>query len=558
MSAGHPRINCHTHTFTGDHVPPYIGKKMLPLGLGYLFTIPLIVHFFRWYNRVPDRWRFSSLYKQWTTVRFRIRFFLSRIPYIVYPVITLLTVDALLILFADYLRAHYSDKAWIKYVNGLEQWLVNWHLLPAATMLWLRWLLVLFVFFLSKSARNLILFIAKSLFRFLKILPGPETKAYIMRYLSIGRFAFHQEQATIFDMLQKQYPDNMRFVVLPMDMDYMEAGKPIRSYTEQLKELRELKQKRPEACLPFVFADPRRIRDDAAYHNTVLSCIVDDGFRGIKTYPALGYYPFDKDLLPLLLWACEHEIPVLNHCIRGTIYYRGDKKAAWNEHDLFVQSTGRKGETEPLKLYELKNSAFSVQFTHPLNYLCLLSEPHLRRLLERYNDPTLFALFGYRDSKTPLDKNLHRLKICFGHFGGEDEWMNYLESDRYRNNNLFSFDIDKGINFTDGAIENIWKYASWFSIIYSLMLQYPNVYADISYILHDERIFPLLKTLLHPDSHISDRILYGSDFYVVRNHKTDKEMWAETAGHLSEAQLELLTQSNPRQFLYNTIHSYVA
>ncbi|MCJ7933427.1 MAG: amidohydrolase [Chryseobacterium sp.] len=144
-------------------------------------------------------------------------------------------------------------------------------------------------------------------------------------------------------MLEEQYPPDSRFVVLPMDMDYMEAGKPRSQYPEQLKELKQLKRTKSKSCLPFIFADPRRIRDDKNYFKEIKDCIENEGFRGIKTYPALGYYPFDKDLLPLMLWACENQIPVLNHCIRGTIYYRGDKKRMEpSSHILTINRRKRK------------------------------------------------------------------------------------------------------------------------------------------------------------------------------------------------------------------------
>src|SRR5262249_23785724 len=149
---------------------------------------------------------------------------------------------------------------------------------------------------------------------------------------------------------------------------------------------------------------------------------------------------------------------------------------------------------------------------------------------------------------------LSNLKICFGHFGGEDEWARYLASDRFILDNSLTFHPDRGIDFTkDGVLENVWKYVSWYSIIYSLMLQYKNVYADISYTLHDENIFHLLKRTLMSDSGICDRVLFGTDFYVVRNQKSDKQLFTDLVGILSERELELIAVDNPRKFLQNKI-----
>ncbi|WP_343658072.1 amidohydrolase family protein [Chryseobacterium sp.] len=552
-----PFINCHTHTFTGDHIPQFLGKKLLPFGLEHILTIRLIISFFRWYYRVPTKWQYRRSYKVLENFRFHIRWFLQKIPFITVPIAVVLTLDTLLILFFGYFEGKYNNEGWFEYISSLNHLMQNIYLLPAPQYIFLRILIVSALFLLIKSGRQLIIFIAKCLFQILRILPGPETKAYLKRYISIGRFAFHKSQMTIFRMLEKQYPADSRFVVLPMDMDYMDGGTAKFSYPLQLEELKNLRRKKPRTCLPFVFADPRRIKDNPAYFDEIKNCIIHERFRGIKTYPALGYYPFDRDILPLMLWACENQVPVLNHCIRGTIYYRGSKKKEWNSHPVFTQSTGEKGKREPLKLYELSNSDFSTNFTHPLNYLCLLNKDYLKQLLEYYHDDSLYTLFGYAGRDQPLAKNLDALKICFGHFGGEDEWAKYMERDRYLSENGFTNPVGKGINFIPTALENSWRHNSWFAIIYSLMLQHPNVYADISYILHDENIFPLLKSLLKKDSRISDRILYGSDFYVVRSQKSDKQMWADTAGRLTDHELELITRDNPKKFLYNHIHQYV-
>ncbi len=38
-----PIINCHTHIFTGDHVPPWLAKTFLIWPLYYLFSLSGIV-----------------------------------------------------------------------------------------------------------------------------------------------------------------------------------------------------------------------------------------------------------------------------------------------------------------------------------------------------------------------------------------------------------------------------------------------------------------------------------------------------------------------------------
>lgn len=550
-----PYINCHIHTFTGEHVPPNLGKSLLPWPLGYIFTINLIVDFFRWwyYGNSPYTWQFKTPYIRFQTFMHGLRIVTGKYFFIKWPlrlIGILLTIDALLILLYWVMIAFLPNAKWLQWFDNIRDPLQKWNLLPPDKETTWQILTVLAVFLLVPSGRNLLLFVSKQILKFLKLLPGPNTKKYIVRYLSIGRFAFYKEQWRIFDNISKQYPIDTKFVILPMDMDYMDAGKPRKDYMEQLVSLRQMRNNHPDTALPFIFADPRRIADDPGYVQVIKYHIEQEGFRGIKTYPALGYYPFDKNLLEVLLYACENEIPVLNHCIRGVIFYRGKKNPEWNHHPVFQPSTG----VGQLQLFQQKNVQFSPNFTHPLNYLVLLDETRLRKLLGKYNDPRLNALYGYTDDNTPLRKNLRNLKICFGHFGGEDEWARYLQSDRFMQDNSLTFYPTTGIDFSnDNALESIWKYASWYTIIHSLMLQYKNVYADISYILHDPAIFHLLKRTLMNNSGIADRVLFGTDFYVVRSQKSDKQMWTDLIGALSERELDIIAVKNPRTFLYNKI-----
>ena len=81
-----------------------------------------------------------------------------------------------------------------------------------------------------------------------------------------------------------------------------------------------------------------------------------------------------------------------------------------------------------------------------------------------------------------------------------------------------------------------------------MMLQYDNLFADISYIIHDEKIFPLLNHTLQNDK-LKTRVLFGTDFYVVRNHKSEKQMLADLQEALNTDELNCITINNPREFL---------
>jgi hypothetical protein len=80
------------------------------------------------------------------------------------------------------------------------------------------------------------------------------------------------------------------------------------------------------------------------------------------------------------------------------------------------------------------------------------------------------------------------------------------------------------------------------------MVQYDNLYADISYILHQQYIYPLLKESIS-SPYLKTKVLFGSDFYVVRNHKSEKEMLSQLVAGLSPAQFDQIARINPLTFL---------
>lgn len=571
-----PLINCHTHIFKGEHVPPWLAKTFLPWPLYYLLPVSGVVAIFRWWYKGPYRWQFQSWYKRIARFLYKVKMFIARnfiINLVVMIAGILLTIQVFFILYdfiSGIIRPESKETGW---VEKFREWLENYNLLLPLTNTWLNILMGIILILFFKSGRNLILFLFKRFWKFLGMLPGKQSKALLKRYINLGRFAFHEGQGSTFGQLKRQYPPGSGFIILPMDMEFMGAGKVGESYRDQMEDLARLKKINMDIFHPFVFADPRRIEKEQDYFrytvdnngNVILEeCFIktfmeQHQFRGFKIYPALGYYVFDEKLLPLWKYACENEIPILTHCIRGNIYYRGSKKKEWDTHPVFEQSK-KEGEYEPLFLPEKKNIEFINNFTHPLNYLCLLDETLLRKIVMKAG-ALIKSLFGYIDEKTPLKYNLEKLKLCFGHYGGEDEWQRFFEKDRDNLSSQLIKNPAKGISFlkdedgnpTPGKPEQVWKFADWYSITSSMMLQYDNVYSDISFILHTPQILPLLKqTMQNPK--LSTRTLYGTDFYVVRNYKSDKNMLADMILVLTETEFDLLARENPRQFLTNKIH----
>lgn len=118
------------------------------------------------------------------------------------------------------------------------------------------------------------------------------------------------------------------------------------------------------------------------------------------------------------------------------------------------------------------------------------------------------------------------LKICFGHFGGDE-------------------------NFTGKKIPE----DSWTGTILQLMDEFSGVYADISY--HDdpmdggeceENYFAALDEILR-DPVRGKRVLFGSDFHLVRQRVRDDNLWRFFEGRIATKHFQAISETNPVAFL---------
>lgn len=127
----------------------------------------------------------------------------------------------------------------------------------------------------------------------------------------------------------------------------------------------------------------------------------------------------------------------------------------------------------------------------------------------------------------PLLAAFPKLKVCFGHFGGDE-------------------------NLVKGALDA----DSWTGRILQLMRQHPGqVYADISY--HDgpmdggeaeKNYFQHLQGLLADDA-IAPCILFGSDFHLVRQRLHEENLWRFFERRFSAGEFKRITVTNPQGFL---------
>lgn len=489
-------FNCHTHIFTINHVPKYVGKKMLPSILAYIFNISVL------------NWLYTKL-------NTRKDGFIQDFKYVILPKL---------------------KEKWNRCIDFFKFTII---------LYWIFLLLQGVIKIAFKIIKVTLKLIITSFF-------GKHSKAGLKRYLGIARHATYSSQKKIFEVLRKAYPDNYSFVVLAMDMEFMEAGAPKENYYLQLDKLIALKKDFPLKLHTFVATDPRRLQysknPKIDFEKYVTENLINLNFSGIKLYPALGYYPFDKRLKPIYQFCVENEIPIMTHCIEGTIYYRGSKtrekkivinntkvelnnKKEWKHHPILKVNS----QTDPLHLPQKGNHDFSKNFGHPFNYKCLLDKTKAS------------AYFGEA-------VDFSKLKICLAHFGGSDEWETYFE-DTYEtyNNNLFKEkNIGKATAYTN--VQKIWNSASWLSIIYDLMVEYTNVYADMSFMLYNEKNFSLLKLLIDDDK-VGHKILFGTDFYVVAQKGTEKRLYHTIKAALGDKRFEKVAITNAKSFLSSKLQT---
>lgn len=563
-------INTHTHIFTKAHTPRHLAKKFLPWPFyKWLGTDRVVGWLENYYASDPNFFTYEARNRRWSTYRRKIA--IQRNPLLIF----LNNLGKLLIwaVFTYYLLQ------WLRPAIGntyLGKWLysfIRWSGIETyAYDFDNRWNLFFFIctlLLLFGYIRRRLWKLIKG--RLLKML-GKDRVELLMRYLNIIRYSDYEGMGTTFSKLKQQYPPKSKFVVLPMDMAYMEAGPIPHSYDQQMQDLLTIKKNKPDSFYPFVFVDPRRIAQQKAsdpfcvfdtsnpeklvLKPCALQRYLKGGCIGIKIYPALGYYPFDKELLPLWLYCAQNELPITTHCSVGPIFYRGAKKKTWDRHPILEEIiSGSKNEgnlvLEKMRLLQLKNKDFQANFTHPLNYACLVHEPLLKKVLDVYNDPELNTLFGYKNGK--LARNLDSLKVNLAHYGGAENWDRFLEKDRQQEANELLYDPTRGLGLKEELsnltnLYKFWHYVDWFSLISSMLLEFDNIYADVSYTVHDNQYLNLLSEVMqHPK--LQQRLLFGTDFYVVSNHKTEKQFWIDMQHSLSEESWKLLAHTNPRQFL---------
>jgi len=243
-------------------------------------------------------------------------------------------------------------------------------------LLWFSWLVK------NKLSRTIIIFIM-GLIKHKKVEQITEMIPRLAAFLKVSE---RDGQVEVFEKyLQHYYPSSTRFVVLPMDFTHIGYGEPKIGIEDQMTELANLRDRYPDQIIPFVHIDPR----NELVEQKVKDWVICKQFKGVKIYPAFGYYPTDLRLNPVFDF-CEHYkggIPVMTHC-SGAIVRSKEHKDNKNE---------------------------AISFGAPRNYIDIL-------------------------------KAHPKLRLCLGHCGGDGAWSAYLNKPNSNDRQFSGAPDDSGMD----------------------------------------------------------------------------------------------------------------
>jgi predicted TIM-barrel fold metal-dependent hydrolase len=115
------------------------------------------------------------------------------------------------------------------------------------------------------------------------------------------------------------------------------------------------------------------------------------------------------------------------------------------------------------------------------------------------------------------------LKICLAHFGGEEEMVMVFDD---KGNRKQQQDVLTNVDFlvNNGLPDS----TSWFRIVEYLLLhpRYKNVYTDVSFTLHENKLYKALGKLIL-SSPYKERILFGTDYFMTTQYKSEFNLYDE-------------------------------
>lgn len=380
----------------------------------------------------------------------------------------------------------------------------------------------------------------------------PIHRKSVDKYIAFLNIGLQNSQHAVFKLdydVTKAEDAEARMVGLTINMDYMDAAAPPMNFKTQIEDVKTIKRYYAKAFLPFYGVDPRHLSGEQGLNNIrreFENILVQEGeafpyFSGLKLYPALGFFPFDRRLEQIYAYAEKNRLPIMTHCTRvGTQYIGSNIESLIPLHlDLLypanladpaqqtIDTAVRQSlEKRIAKYYEkgwVKNSKIGDN-----DYAC--------------------DLFGHPENYIPLLLRYPQLKICLAHMGGSTE-IDASKPDKTILE-IRQPDCDPQL---------------WFDRIKEMMIRYENLYTDISYTLGSfgedkevviNRSLELMRTKDLKGNELAYRVLFGTDFFMTEQEMREAELIALAKNKLSGLQSAsgdnywtLLTKVNPDRYL---------
>lgn len=287
---------------------------------------------------------------------------------------------------------------------------------------------------------------------------------------------------------QDEHPDAV-FGVLTMDMEVGIKGGTHNTIWTQFGIIAMVRNIYPDKILPFACIDPRR--DDAMdLFKAAFNEHKPYKYYGLKVYPSLGYLP-SHPILMQMLEVCEKKgIPVLSHCSGASTHGSLRKQTA---KGTFVNYNGDE---------EIDKEFKARLFKKKKDYRDFYNRPH-------HWDPVL--------------KQFPKLRLNIAHFGGDQAWDDYTKNQSGKER--------------------------WVEKIIEQMEAYDHVYADFSYTLSYPAFANKLKQLITQNPIVADRILFGSDYYMLVIEDDYRNILSNFKQTMGKETMDKLSRTNNRTYL---------
>jgi predicted TIM-barrel fold metal-dependent hydrolase len=208
-------------------------------------------------------------------------------------------------------------------------------------------------------------------------------------------------------------------------------------------------------------------------------------FFGIKIYPTMGFMPSSAELMKIFEICEQYNIPVTTHS--------GSSDVRTNHTNLHLKYFALTDKGELVLKKEKKTFIFDKQFD---------------------------KFFNRPENWEPVLKAFPKLRLNLAHFGGNSEWDSNPKNDK-----------------------------KWIYQIIDLMERYPNVYSDISYILHFPQMPEKFIKLYSDNDIVSKRALFGTDFYMLLIEGKYQQIRTRFASEVGSKIMHKLSVENPLNFL---------